>query len=609
MCKFLKTYIGLSVAAILLLTAQSCTQSIPEPGRSGRTTVGFTLGNQETRTAFDADHGTFAWSEGDHLSLWARSSAGTWTLSNQDFALQATGHGNVGYFTSELDNAMPQDSYTYYLTYPVPASVNGTKASFTIPAQQDGKAADGIDITLGGPLQGGALQAVDEESPISWIGSESELMNVRMRHLLHFLRFYIPQGCNTLGEPIEKIEFTMPQAVAGSVTVDVTDGSAVFSAGTDGDAGNAGRTVTMVLADLMDESVNSRYDYAAAGIYPPASAYAEGDVMEVTLYSQSKIAHVDPIRLSGRNFAAGHVTSVPLRPGSVSEFYSASFTLASNNLGENVQTLTLTLPEGTSWPGTSSNVYTHTGGFSVGESFRISTSEKDEFKALSGKSVVVTYESENAIVYETVELGDLSSVSRMEKALNCPYLFFEDFSGISSFSSSDKHSASNTGDKDPVIFGNGWSIARAGGEAGKSVRMAAHREWFATYDSRCDSPMLSAIKDGKTIEVEVRFNYSMGREEGGLGANPKLGATVHVGSTTTSGGIKSASTTGTFVESFNVNEDTGSYDNVDNEHVSVIPDMTNGKRISWREVADGTAGTSNGTYWLYLDNIRVSIKR
>ncbi len=597
----------LSVAIALLTTAVACTVSFPEE-KSGKTTVGFALGNPATKTQLDADHGTFAWSEGDHLSLWARSSAGTWTLSNQDFALVAKGHGNVGYFTSELDAAMPQDSYTYYLAYPVPASVNGTKASFVIPAQQDGKASGGIDITLGGPLQSGALHSVDEDSSISWNKGESEMMDVRMRHLLHFLRFYIPQGCNSLGEPIEKIEFSMPQAVVGSVTVDVTDGSASFSAG---GAGYDGRTVTMDLADLMDESVNSRYDYASAGIYPPAAAYGEGDVMEVTLYSQSKIGRVKPIRLAGRDFAAGHITSVPLRPSSVSSFYSATFSLAANNLGEEVQNVTLTLPEGTSWPGTSSNVYTYSesDGFTVGESFRISTSDEDEFRALSGKTVSVRYESESAIVYETVSLGDLSAATRVEKELRCPYLFFEDFSGIESFSSSDKHSASNVGDKDPVLFGDGWSIARAGGEAGKSVRMAAHREWFATYDSRCDSPMLSAIKDGKTVEVELRFNYSMGREEGGLGANPKLGATVHIGSTTTSGGIKSASTTGTFVESFNVNEESGSYDNVDNEHVSIIPDMTNGRRISWREVADGTAGTSNGTYWLYLDNIRVSIRK
>ena len=37
--------------------------------------------------------------------------------------------------------------------------------------------------------------------------------------------------------------------------------------------------------------------------------------------------------------------------------------------------------------------------------------------------------------------------------------------------------------------------------------------------------------------------------------------------------------------------------------------MTNARRISWREVADGTSGTSNGTYWLYLDNVRVSIAK
>ncbi|MCQ2134478.1 MAG: fimbrillin family protein [Bacteroidales bacterium] len=602
--RYFKGFNKYLAAAVSMIVASACAQSFPEIGKAGKRTVGFGLGSPQTKTQIDADHGTFAWAEGDHLALWARSSDGEWTLSNQDFSLLASGHGNVGYFTSELDSPMPQDSYTYYLAYPLPASVDGTRATFTVPAVQDGKASDGIDIILGGPVQSGALEAIDESLPVG----EADMLDVRMRHLLHFLRFYIPQGSNALGEPVEKIEFTMPQAMAGSVTVDVTDGSAEFSAG---GTGYDGRTVTMVLDGKMGESVNARYDYAAAGIYPPATAYGDGDVMEVTLYSQSKIGHVDPIRLAGRSFAAGHITSVPLRPTSVSSFYSATFALAANNLGEDVQNVTLTLPEGTSWPGTSSNVYTYSesDGFTVGESFRITTSAEEEFRALSGKTVSVRYESESAVVYETVSLGDLSAATRVEKDLHCPYLLFEDFSGVESFNSGDKHSASNVGDKDPYLFLDGWSIARAGGEAGKAVRMAAHREWFATYDSRCDSPMLSNLKDGKTVQIELTFNYSMGREEGGLGANPKLGATVHVGSTSTSGGIKSASTTGTFVESFNVNEESGSYDNVDNEHVTVISDMTNARRISWREVADGNAGTSNGTYWLYLDNIRVSIRK
>lgn len=586
-----------------IVTAVACT-SVPETGRTGKTTVGFGLGTSETKTVLDADHGTFAWTEGDALSLWARSSDGAWTLSNQTFSLLASGHDNLGYFSSEIDSPMEEDSYTYYLAYPVPLSVNGTEASFSIPAQQDGKAGNGTGIVIGGPLQGSALQAIDEDTPVD----QSQIMDVRMRHLLHYLRFYIPQGWNRLGEPVEKIEFSMPQAIAGSLVVDVTDGSSDF---TGGGAGYDGRTVTMVLDQPIGESVNARYDYAAAAIYPPATVYGEGDVMEVTLYSATRIGHVDPIRLSGRAFAAGHITSVPLKPSSVSDFYSATFYLASNNLGEDVQSVTLTLPEGTAWPGTSSNVYTYSesDGFMVGESFRISTSSVDEFRALSGKSVTVAYESEDAIVYETLSLGDLSSVSRVEKDLHCPYLLFQDFSGVETFSSSDGHSASNTGSKSAVEFLDGWSIARAGAEAGKSVRMAAHREWFATYDSRCDSPMLSGIKEGKSVEVELSFSYSMGREEGGLGSAPKLGATLYIGSCTTSGGISSGSTDGDFGESFNVNEESGSYDNVDHEHVTTISGMTNGKRISWREVPDGTSGTSNGTYWLYLDNVRVSIRK
>ena len=152
-------------------------------------------------------------------------------------------------------------------------------------------------------------------------------------------------------------------------------------------------------------------------------------------------------------------------------------------------------------------------------------------------------------------------------------------------------------------------MARAGGEAGTAIRLAAHRETGLFINnlmaSRCDSPLLSGIKAGHTVSLNMFFNYSFNREE--LNAQ-KAGATVYVGWTTETGNLSSDNSSGTFPNSFYINETSGSYTNIDHEYSTVLDGMTCDKRLSIREVADKvTSVGSNGTYWLYLDNIKVSI--
>ena len=99
----------------------------------------------------------------------------------------------------------------------------------------------------------------------------------------------------------------------------------------------------------------------------------------------------------------------------------------------------------------------------------------------------------------------------------------------------------------------------------------------------------------------------MNRQEGGIGSKPKLGATVNVGWTTDTGNLSSGNEAGTFPDSFYVNEETGSYSEIGNEHSTQLDGITNAMRLSIRELAETKADMTNGTYWLYLDNIKVSI--
>lgn len=550
--------------------------------------------NQETRTEYDSESGRFVWKTGDRMAVWAKAQDGTYVLDGQTFNLLATGMDRAeAYFTATLQRPMDEGTYSYSLAYPLPESVEGTVARFTVPSVQDGLASDGVDIIVSDPVSGPALSSLVEGAPLD----PDNILSVKMRHLLHFLRFYIPEGRNALGEPVTRIEFTLPQAVAGTISVDVADASvSAVEGGTN--------AMSLDLAEPLGES-----DSAVAGIIPPAGTYSSEDQMIVTVYSENKWATLPPFPLSGRTFAAGHVTPVALKPAEANEYYLLTFKLASNNLGEDPMNAKVSLPEGEKWPGTDSNVLDlageHGGLIKVGDTFVLKFKDESQFRGLSSKALTVTYESESAIVSETASIGDLSSVTSSVCSLNCPYLFFEDFSGVETFSYNDEYSWSNPGDKSSHDFLNGWTGARVGAEAGTAIRIACRRETgLANYPARTDSPFLSGLKTGKTVSLDVKYDYSMNRE-----GKANIHQTVYLGYTDKEGGFSSEDGTGTFPFKFDINETTGSYTNINHTAESTLTGVSAPLRLCWRTVPETNWGANNNTCWLYLDNIKVKIKK
>lgn len=575
--------------------------------------VVFAVGNTpRTRTEYDVETKRFVWNDGDKIAVWAKSPDGSYALDNQAFRLMAVASDkSEAYFTATLQSPMAEGTYSYYMTYPLPESMGGMTATFTVPSVQDGTASDGVDIIVAEPISGPALEPVKEAAPIV----SDDVLNVRMRHLLHFLRFYIPEGHNVLGEPVKRIEVTMPQAVAGKVSVDVTDASTVsFGEGVNG--------LTLELRNPIDESADGT-EVAVAGIFPPRMAYSAGDRITVDAYSENKCASVS-FSLAGRDFAAGHTTKVPLKMTEAKPIeYELKFMLASNNLGEDVQDIRITLPDDAVWPGLSSSELRIDSGndglVRIGDTYVFRTKDKAFFKGLSSKRLAVTYESESAVVSETVTLGDFSSSIRGECELNCPYLFFEDFSWVEGFNSNDEYGWSSPGSFSPHLFApytidaenpwspekGGWSAARAGAQAGTAIRIACRRETrLANYSARADSPFLSGLKDGKTVNLDITYDYSMGRE-----GTPKIAQTVYFGYITTSKNPSSGDETGTFPESFKINETTGSYTNINHTANTLLRGVGAPLRLSWRTMPDKDWGANNNTCWLYIDNIKVKIKK
>ena len=264
--------------ALTLLASCTAKDTLPHPD-AGPVTVGFRVGGEQTRTQINDDGRSTSWSKDDRIALWARNEASEFTLNAQPFDIYYRSVNNAGaYFTSTLPQAMAEGRYTYYAAYPLPESLDGTKATFTIPAVQDGRVGSGADIMIATPAEASQLGPLENGPDLS----------LTMQHMLHVLRFYIPEGDNVLGEPVERIVITMPQQIAGRATADITapDGGMTLAEG--------GNTVELNLTEPLDASTAAEYAYACASIFP-STQYGADDVMQVSLYSKNYAATVDDI--------------------------------------------------------------------------------------------------------------------------------------------------------------------------------------------------------------------------------------------------------------------------------------------------------------------------
>ena len=607
--------IALSLALSLLVSCAG-KDIPPQSVNSGPVTVGFGVSGTATRTQINDDGISTSWMQDDRVSLWARNEAQEFTLNGQIFNIYYREAGNVGaYFTATLPQAMPEGRYTYYATYPQPESLDGTRATFTIHDVQDGRVGGGADIMIATPAEAAQLGPLEDDPDLS----------LTMRHMLHVLRFYIPEGCNTLGEPVERIVFTMPQQVTGKAAADITapDGGMTLTEG--------GNTVTLQLDKPVDASTAGAFDYACAAIFPSAE-YGADDVMQVSLYSASYAAEVDDILLAGRTFAAGHVTPVPLRP-KLKEFQNRiRFTIGANNLGEDVQTITLTAPEGVNWSETGGNVLSFdaaklNGGGYYDLDFDTYVSVA-LYEALANQPVTVQFESENAIVYSDITMPDTSIGTSTDVTLDVPYLYFEDFSTTTKSSNYDDNSSLSitdvTGgdaiDLSSESWPQGWTGSRCGLEAGKAVRVSCRAEKVlvsGAYNGRIDSPAMSAIKDGCSVKLRVQFDYSFNRE-GNRSSN--LQHYLAFGYHSTAGPIETSGqnsnpnyTIDANIASGLTGDFNGSYDNINLPADYAVDGCTSTTRFAWESYIttfDAFSGFFNSYYynnWVYIDNIRVQI--
>lgn len=548
--------------------------------------VGFYAGGPLTRTSICDDGLSSEWNPGDQLSVWAVGSDGAKVLDNIGFAVYGL-NGGQAFFTATLDSEMPEDTYTYYASYPAPLSVSGTSADFEIPSVQDGRLSDGADILIAAPVTYGPLRPVPEIL-------DGSGLSMPMEHLLHQFRLYMPED-QFNGEPVKKIELTFPRGVVGRLTADYTNPDAAAS------LSDATSTVTLLLDEPLAVSTADDMNFAVASFFP--TQFAAGEAFDIKAYASTQICFAS-VDLQGRTFERGHSTPVRLRIDRRQPYWTVNFTVSGNNLGEDADAVILTAPEGCTWGDTGSNVYTYTPGHKIttGETFAIKFESEDIYRALSGREIAVSFDCEHVTTNGTLTMPDMSSGLSTDISAGLPYLLYEDFSAVESFSSDDAYTGGiNFGSKGAHSFLNGWTGARIGAEAGKCVRIACRRETSSDYPARVDSAPF-VLK--KAADIVVHFDYGANNQYSG---NANVGQTLNIGYVTSEEGYKSGDGTGTFKESFYIKEYSGSYDNTPNSKGYTIPVPEGLVRISWKSDIEHKAGFTNTTAWFYIDNVTVQI--
>ena len=599
--------------------------------RGEKAVYGFGVGGATTRTFINDDGVTISWSNDDKVALWAKpATGGDYVLSNQTFNTWfVTADNSQAFFTAELDNAMPTNTtYQYYVTYPTPSSVNGTMCTYTLPAMQDGMMGGGADIMVGegeGPALAKLYNSEATPAP-DYVMDDG--VKLHMKHLIHALRFYVPAGKWGFdnGETIERIVFTMPDNVAGTVTTDVSAESPALSS-----PANTTNTISLNLKEPIGASTANaegviNYDYACASILP--GTY-NGD-MTVKVYSQTKVAQVT-IPINSRTMSAGHITPVGLNCTDVVNRPKISFRIASNNLGEKPYKITLTSSDtSTQWKAGDDHVYEYYTGsesstIAVGGGFDLYTDE-EVLSSISGKSVTVTYESKSAIVTETITIKTENVGGDNPVKLNVPYLFSENFDTLTGYDGDYKGGpyttvdAATTAARDLSQYGlsSGWSGARTGCDAAGTAILVSGRVDAVSLGAtraygRLDSPALIGIKKNVKVGVKVMFDYG-----GSRSGNSTYYPVGRVGYTIADGLINGYATQFNNDESF-ANIDgaevvpdiptSGSATSLNKSMTYNIIDCTSEHRISWHVAHMGFKrwAINNGYGWMYIDNIKVQI--
>ncbi len=548
----------------------SCNKEFEQP-RTDKKSINVSLGMPIVATSRTevADDGSVIWVKGDKIALWAKAADGTYALNGNTLSmLHYSSTKNLAFFSANLP-AMSEGEYTYYASSPAPTSIDGTKATYKIPAVQNGSN-NMTDILIASPITASQLVEGDNN------------LDLLFAHSLHAVKVTIPTDGNLLGKPITKFKMTFPAAVAGDLTLDVSRPRVSPS------LTNSTNTITFE----FDEPKQAGDSFWAV-VYP---SFLYGDITYVA-YSGGYESEAKSFNVN-KQLQAGHVTPMSLTIPVLNQTTTIRFSLGDNFLGESVTSFKVKDSSGNElfiYDSNETNTY--------------DTTFKGEWSvpAYSGQVLTAVFESESAIVSNTFTMPALTPyVTNVIPALTVPYLFYEDFSGITETKTfSETNRSTNPGGNTLDSYGlPGWSIARGSIATGLCVRVNCSFETglgqSKQYKGQVDSPALSNIKSGKTVTVKIVFNADTTDDS----------TTCYVGNITTSGAV-GAGTSISNGTSISMTSLPVSYSDYFTERTVTVPNTTSSSRIAFESVSQRSADILEFVkyydHYVYVDNIRVSI--
>lgn len=562
------------------------------------------LGLPQTRATLDEDL-NLLWQRGDRITLIAYDGSNQIFAKEASFWAQLTSNTPSGfhqsYFKAKFNSATEQDllsaieNYTSGKCYAVSpingVTISGTSATMTIPSLQNGEYNSAYDFMTAssGDIDELMLSTGENEDYVNDI-------DLQFQHHTHAFRVTIPG--NNLGKEITKAYLKFPFDVVGSMTVDYTTGSVSSSPTSD----------LVTVEFIRPKSAGDEFWVFIAGVENKGPVDIRFQAADGT-FTERRVANFAQL-----NWSAGKISKIRMSVPQATTYTTVKYTVSDySKLGEPVEKLHLTLPSGYYFTNYS-QTYNAASVNGVHE-FELFSDMVDS--TLQGSTLAVSYESAHANVPSTIKYSDTT--------LSAPYLFEEDFSSIKSYSRDIETGAQGTTcdayDLSESTYGlsPGWTGARTGGEAGKSIRVGSRVDQVYgmshTY-GRLDSPALKAIKDNTQVTIQVSFNYSGGRN-GKTAYSPRAA----FGYSSVTGPING--TSGSFTsDADNWNElygyqvvpsisVSGSYTSITQTMTHTIPDCANNYRLSWQirgtGKLTGLVQIGNGNQWMYIDNIKVSI--
>ncbi len=611
-----KTTIFSAFALLLLGSGCSKSNEYPEhhPNRGGEVYIRAyqngesAASDASTKTVIggEALDKTF-WTELDQIMIYYRPADNADPLSSQPFSFYRP-YPDETLFSATMP-AQPEASYAYYGAYPIPESIDGTRVTYTLPATQDGSYdmrnyditdpathssyKGNLDIMIAEPRTAPALQ-------------NGEALGMNFHHQCHVLRVQVPTGRNQWGENVRKLRIEFPTAVVGKMELDLTDPAAapVLTEGSN--------TINIELKKPLIESEEDAVDGCYVWVFLCPTTV--NGTIRFTAFDENGYQSNSLTTTVNKTMAAGAITPITLTVPDELPVTWIDFSIIGNNLGENPNSFTVTAPEGATFRnGTNEQTFTVNSDNIYSVAFYSEVDGVPIRDLIQNQGLTLTYDSEHARVSEIKKIATTTG-NRTSINLTVPYLFYEDFSNISAFNSNLDQTSGNPDAIWLDQFGTeGWSVCRTAAEAGKSLKISVRHETVAQYPGRVDSPMLTGIKEGKTVKVSVTFNAGQTSKW----VYCKFGTTqdnnLHKGDNEPENGYKEIS--------FDVTNNI-SYDFIPSTYTiqneSFINNCTNTTRLSWNVVRtyqygnpweneDNQNAWYSRTWYMYLDNIKVSI--